>query len=384
MHVCITKFKTMSLKTLRTTALLTLTILAAASCKEEEETTLPSLGGNISIEGLELFMDASSSGTRTLKLTPKGAEHPEGKEMGYYWKISPVMTKYDTTRYENGLDKSGKPSDGSFEYTLKDSLGTYTIYCYAYASGYSGTYAVGYTTLVKSGENGSIRGTGIYDDTHHIPGTDYRYTTVGDMEWINSNLHSDPKGAPFRNSEAMGNVFGRYYNYNDAVEACRQLPEEGWRLPTEKDWLNLAEWLLKGNDNAPVLKEYENIYWDKEKNGTPTIASQLMADGSFNSFKMWEYWPAVGDITNRSGLAFIPTGYANLGVTPAVKSGSRYPQANFEGVYDYAVFWTADEVEGESDMAYYRYIFGTQPHFMISKGNKETFGASVRCVRESR
>ena len=83
MHDCITKFKTMSLKTLKTAALLTLIILAAGSCKKDEETTYPSLGGEISIEGLELFMDASSKESRTLRLKPSGAIHPEGKEVGY-------------------------------------------------------------------------------------------------------------------------------------------------------------------------------------------------------------------------------------------------------------------------------------------------------------
>ena len=125
-------------------------------------------------------------------------------------------------------------------------------------------------------------------------------------------------------------------------------------------------------------------FWDKDVNGTPTLASQLMADAYFNSEQMWTYWPEVGDITNRSGLAMIPTGYASLGITPAVKSAADYPNAKFEGLFDYSVFWTSSEVEGEEGMAYYRYIYGNQPHFMIGKGSKEAFGASVRCVRDSK
>ena len=111
----------MRVKTLKTTALLTLSVLAAIACKKDEETTaLPALDGSVSIIGLEEFMSAASEKTRTLKLKPAGASHPEGGELGYCWKISPLMEKYDTTRYANGLDKSGKPSDGSFEYVLKD------------------------------------------------------------------------------------------------------------------------------------------------------------------------------------------------------------------------------------------------------------------------
>ena len=58
-------------------------------------------------------------------------------------------------------------------------------------------------------------------------------------------------------------------------------------------------------------------------------------------------------------------------------------EAKFEGLFDYAVFWTEDEVEGEEGLAYYRYVMSTLPHLMIGKGNKEAFGASVRCVRTS-
>ena len=372
----------MSLKKLSITTFLTFSILAIASCKKEEETTTyPSLDGVVSILGLDEFVDAT--GNRTLKLKPTGPIHPEGNGLGYCWKVVPLMEKYDTTRYENGLNKKGQESDGSFEYKLKDSLGTYTIYCYAFASGYSSSYAVGYTTLVRAGAGGSITGTGINDDTNDAEYKDYRYVTIGNTDWINTNMYEENNaGAPFRNAPVMSRIFGQYYNYDDAVNACKSLPRDEWQLPTENDWIELAQWLTKGNENAPEIKAYENIYWDKAVNGTPTLASQLMVNGSFNSEEMWTYWPAVGDITNRSGLAFLPTGYANLGVTPA-KSGSNYPDATFEGLFDYAVFWTASEVEGEEGMAYYRYIYGTQPHLMIGKGNKETFGASVRCIRRN-
>ena len=302
--------------------------------------------------------------------------------MGYCWKISPIMDKFDTTRFETGLNKDGRPSDGTFTKQIKDSLGTYTIYCYAFASGYSSTYAVGYTTLVRSGSNGSITGTGIYENTEDVGYKDYHYVTVGNTDWINSNVYenSNSSGIAFRNAKVMSSIFGQYYNYEDAKYACEAIGDGDWRLPTENDWIELVTWLTKDNEKAPEIKAYENIYWDKAVNGTPTLAAQLMVNGCFNSEEMWTYWPAVGDLVNRSGLAILPTGYANLGITPA-KSNSIYPNVTFEGLFDYAAFWTASEVEGEEDMAYYRYIYGKQPHLMIGKGHKETFGASVRCVR---
>ena len=372
----------MSLKKFRIAVILTLGLLASLACKKEEETTsYPSLEGNISIVGLEEFVEASDD--RVILLKPSGAVHPEGKEMGYCWKVTPGMDKFDTTRFENGLNREGTPSDGSFGFKIKDlSLETYTVYCYAFASDYSSTYAVGYTTLVKAGPNGSIQNTGVYENTEEVEeDNSYRYVTIGNTDWINMNIYEDTSysGVAFRNANVMSNIFGQYYNYADAVSACNSIGENDWHLPTENDWIEMVKWAVKDNTNAPEIKPFSNIYWDKELNGTPTLASQLMADGYFNSEVMWAYWPAVGDITNRTGLAFIPTGYANLGITPSVKSS--YPDACFEGLFDYAVFWTASEVEGEEDMAYYRYVYGYEPHLMIGKGNKESFAASVRCVR---
>ena len=364
---------------------MTFAIFAAVSCKDEDEsTTYPSLEGNISIVGLEEFVNAD--GNRTLKLKPVGAEHPEDKEMGYCWKVTPLMEKFDTTRFESGLNREGKTSDGSFEYTLKDSLGTYTVYCYAFASGYTSTYSVAYTTLVRSGVNGSITNTGIAEDSSEVEEENYYYITAGNIDWINSNVYENATtdGVPFRKSEVMSTIFGVYYNYDDAKQACENVGEGDWRLPTEEDWIEMVKWAVKDNSQAPDITPYSNIYWDKKVNGTPTLASQLMADAYFNSEQMWLYNPAVGDITNRTGLAFIPTGYANLGITPSVKSIADYPDVAFYGLYDYAVYWTGSEVEGEEGMAYYRYVRAGQPHLMIGKGNKESFGASVRCVRDTK
>ena len=364
---------------------MTFAIFAAVSCKDEdEETTYPSLEGNISIVGLEEFVDAK--GDRTLRLTPAGAEHPEGKELGYCWKIIPLMDKYDTTRFESGLNREGKTSDGSFEYQLKDSLGTYTVYCYAFASGYSSTYDIGYTTLVRSGANGSITNSGIYDNSSEVEEENYRYVTIGGLDWINANIYENAStdGIPFRKAAVMSEIFGVYYNYEDAKQACASVGEGEWRLPTEEDWIEMVTNTVKDNPQAPEITPYSNIYWDKKVNGTPTLASQLMADANFNTEEMWIYNPAVGDITNTTGLAFLPTGYVNLGITPSVKSVADYPEARFDGLYDYAVFWSGSEVEGEEGMAYYRYLRAGQPHLMIGKGSKESFGASVRCVRDTK
>ena len=368
-------------------------ILSIISCnKDEDTTTAPSLEGSLKIEGTKIFIGADKT-SRTITLKPSGGVHPEGKTLGYYWKVSPVMTSYDTTRYENGLNKKGEESDGTFTYEIKDSLGTYTIYCYAYASGYTGLSTYAYTTVVRGGVQPegsnievSITNTGVADSCTPIEGTDYYYTTIGNYDWTANNMADESKGTAFLGYDVMSGVFGRYYSYSEAKQICTELPADGgnaWRLPTDEDWVNLVKNITTDAKGEFSAEEHKDIYWDNKTTGKPSLAARLIADGYFNKEQLWTYWPEVGTPVNTSEMAIIPVGYANLGVTPDVPLKSNYPAALFEGTYEYAAFWTADEVENNTDQAYYRYLFTKDPHLMIGKGYKEAYGASVRCVRES-
>lgn len=356
----------MNLKNLNSIVFIIAASLCMISCKKDKETTIPpSLDGT-----LTFFVPAYIYPESEIKMMPSGVEHPDGKELGYYWKVTPSMSKPDTTRYENGLDKNGNPSDGSFSHTFSDTLRRYTIYAYAFASGYSYASSSAYSTVVKGGVDGSITNLGLKDKPAiEVNGISYPYITVGSTDWITRNIAAGNAGAPYRNCKAMDDVFGRYYSYEEALEVC----PEGWQLPTEEDWLALA-----AAAGAKETKPYDTI---------EGIASALMGNGYFNEELMWEYWPEVGDITNSTGFSAIPAGYATLGT----KDGSakvneyidyNYPQALFKGYTEYATFWTRDLVEGESGMAYYRYMISTQPDIMTGKGDVKSFGASVRCVRK--
>ena len=378
-------------------------ILSIISCNKDEDTTVsPSLEGSLKIEGAKTFIGADKT-SRTITLKPSGGVHPEGKTLGYYWKVSPVMTSYDTTRYENGLNKKGEESDGTFTYEIKDSLGTYTIYCYAYASGYTGLSTYAYTTVVRGGVQPegsdievSITNTGVADSCTPIEGTDYYYTTIGNYDWTANNmadktLNDTPMGVSFINYDVMSDVYGRYYSYNEAKQLCANLPSDGnpWRLPTDKDWVNLVKDITTDAKGDFTADEHQDIYWDNKTNGTPSLGARLIADVYFNDEKLWDFWPEMGEPENTSRMSVIPVGYANLGVYTDVPMKSNYPTALFEGTYEFATFWTSDEVEdndgveGNSPQAYYRYIFTKTPHLMIGKGYKDTYGASVRCVRNS-
>lgn len=331
----------------------------AASCdKEEEATVSPSLEG-----ALSFYAPSFIEPGQTLTMTPKGIEHPEGKEVGYYWKVSPSMKDNDTTRLENGLAPDGKESDGTLVYTFPDSLAVYTVTCYAFADGYTGSSSKKYVTTVQPGLNGSLTNIGIEATDPHITfeGQNYYYTKIGNLEWMRNSIGARTGGAPYGNVEIMSDVFGRFYNYDDAMNAC----PTGWRLPSEEDWLTLGAATGADTERFGVISG---------------VASKLMADAYFNGIKMWDYWPAVGTITNESGFSAVPAGYVNLGQK---SESGEYPEAVSNGVYEYAVFWTSEQVDEEQGMAYYRYLIANQPDMFISKGDKANFGASVRCVRDA-
>lgn len=334
----------MSLKKLNSIVLFAVVLLAAASCKKDDTETLPSL------DGLYFACPRFAAPGQAVTFTPKGVEHPEGGEVGYYWKVTPTMTKSDTTDI--------------YVHWFSDTLQTYTVYGYAFAEGYNGDSFSKDVIVVKSGLDGSLTQTGIQasDKKITVGGIDYYYTTIAGRDWFRNNLANPASGTAYYNEEIVSDIYGRFYSYNEAVNAC----PEGWRLPDEEDWMALAEAL-----GSPVTSKYQQF---------KDVTAKLLVNAYFNQDPILEYWPQVGDVNNESGLGLLPFGYANLGNSDA---SGKFPNADFEGMSEYVALWTADLVEGEEEMAYFRYLITDQPEMMVGKGDVNTFGASVRCVRDS-
>ena len=132
----------MSLKKLSLLVFAAAMILAVASCKkDDEDKTYPSLSG--------LYFDCPAfvAPGQVVKMTPKEVEHPEGGKVGYAWKVSPSMSTYDTTDV--------------YVHWFSDTLGTYTVNCYAFAAGYTGTSFSKEVVVVKGGLDGTLTRTGI-------------------------------------------------------------------------------------------------------------------------------------------------------------------------------------------------------------------------------
>ena len=311
---------------------------AVISCKkDEEETITPSLNGYLIIENLPEF---AAPGDKC-SLTVKGVSHPEGGEIRYYWKVLPSKPTADTTE--------------TFNFTFTDTLQTVTVQCYAFAEGYSGTSITAYATVVKGGTDGSIKGLEFPTDKITIDGTDYFYKQIGTQTWTLNNMARKTSGKGYRDYDIMSDILGRYYNYNEAVAVCESLGSE-WKLPALEDW--------------NILSSYISTEIKNDNSYAASTAAALMGNATFNGTLMWEYWPSVGQITNKSGFSAISAGYANLSSN------------SFTGTYEYASFWTSTSVENNDNSAYYTYIICDEPELFTGKGDKTSFGASVRCIKK--
>ena len=397
---------------IRKRTLLFISLLAAAaliSCKKDDDESLPYLNGALSVDfEPELPAYIAMNDQTVYKMIPKGASHPEGLEVGYRWRVTPAEeTSYQTSENE----------DGSFEYNFgedyKDTLCTVTVTCEAFADGYSSLSASYSTVIVCSGEKGSIQRAG-YDFKNGSSVTDTRdgnkylcYEAPDNKTWMQQNLAyagasgEDAIGAPYMDAEAMSNVFGRFYTWNEATggnagsdgSAIQGICPDGWHIPSDEEWTALAnatmrekypDWTDMPSDKdwsqneAKISREFmagelldpEIPDTDEDYDSDINYGKEARS-ATFNSEILWEYFSNVGDPTNRSGISAIPAGYA------------RYTDGfwNFSGAFEYAIFWTSTEDATNGNKAVCRVINNESQVVYRDAHDKSTFAASVRCVK---
>ena len=316
----------------------------SAGCKKEESTEYKSLTGSLSVSMPEYV---KAGFTKTFMIdTLMTLSCPDGDPLGYYF------TNPDTGKRDTLVTADGKIREHYYTVTVADKMATQTVALTAFlpeGSSYSGRSASAQFTIVRSGwdERGSI--------THFNPsssgseadprdGRKYYYNRVGDLVWMRQNLAWAGSGRAFENCDAMSDIFGRYYTWQEAQTAC----PDGWRLPTDAEWAALQ-------DGAEPGKNIDGL------------AGRLMGDLYFNGSKMWEYWRDV-KISDELGFSVMPVGYA-------MSEGDIFV---FDGVYAYAAFWTSDEADG---LGVCRYIYQDKDIVYRGRLSKTDFGASVRCVK---
>lgn len=154
-------------------------------------------------------------------------------------------------------------------------------------------------------------------------------------QWMTQNLDvATPSSYCYEDAEANCRQYGRLYTWDSARQACQSLGD-GWRLPTDDEWRQLA-------------KQYGGVSADSEDQGKTAFKS-LMTGGS-------------------SGFN-------------AVLGGGRSVDGQYARLEAHGFYWTASEIDAANGW-FYNFAKGGQAlHRQIGGGEKKE-GFSVRCVRE--
>ena len=82
-------------------------------------------------------------------------------------------------------------------------------------------------------------------------GQAYGVVEIGDQSWLSSNLNYETGNSVwYNNKKKFGKRHGRLYSWEEALTVC----PSGWRLPSDKDWTNLINYLGGAKQAGEDLK----------------------------------------------------------------------------------------------------------------------------------
>lgn len=320
--------------------------VAFSSCKkDEEEETLPSIGGDINYE-----LPAYTLTGATIDLVATGVTTPT-TGVKYSWLCSGI--RKDTVKTPE------------ITITIPDSLATYSVQLTISADGYYSRTITKNVTSVEPGFDQTITGIPRQKDSIlDARDNQWYYTTnIGNLTWFAQNLRWAGAGSGYAKADVMGLILGRLYTWQDATGGVSASglgngPQgacpAGWSIPTNEDWMDLAKTINKGTE-LPFVDNWKGL------------GEKVSIGAMFNGNKIWPF----------SGNTSISDQYGWL----ALAAGScTNDYNNYTGLFSYAFWWTA--TEKSATQANYRYIYYDQPDFPLNYTEKNAFGASVRCVKK--
>lgn len=155
-----------------------------------------------------------------------------------------------------------------------------------------------------------------------------------DEEWETAGENGEPAWCYYNNDSKMGKKYGKLYNWY-AVYDSRGLAPKGWRIPSDRDWSELVEYL--GKDNAGLKMKSTNN------------------------------WKDNGNGTNESGFSGFPGGY-------------RYYDGLFAGHTIGGGWWSSTLSIKDSDIAICHILNNNAEHLRKHRCGLYD-GNSVRCIK---
>ena len=190
-----------------------------------------------------------------------------------------------------------------------------------------------------------------------VDGNVYKTLKIGEQEWMAENLNvshyrngdiirqmqNDTEWTKFttggwcyyQNGSANVKTYGKLYNWY-AVNDIRGLAPKGWHIASDKEWIQLIDYL--GGEETAGGKLKASILWE--------IPNE--------------------DASNESGFSALP-------------GGMRLYNGYLFGIGYYACFWSSSE-DGNSN-AWNRYL-GNESSKVNRYSNYKQDGMSVRCVKD--
>lgn len=210
-------------------------------------------------------------------------------------------------------------------------------------------------------------------------GNTYRTIILGDQEWMAENLNArhyatgemirqirdhdewlrtqSSAWSFYENNSEYGRLYGRLYN-GRAVTDRRNICPEGWKVPSDDDWMQLEEYL--------GMPDYE--LGPRDPFDDRGVSSQIGVKLKTMDTSVWRSSRSITG--NASGFSALP-------------AGVRYSDgfiSTFTGEGSSTTFWTSTVVEHHNAM-FARSLSGSYEGI---GGFVRPFGSgmSVRCIRE--
>ena len=185
-------------------------------------------------------------------------------------------------------------------------------------------------------------------------------------EWVNAANNKQPAWCYYENDPANENEYGLLYNWY-AVSDPRGLAPNGWRIPSEKDWVKLIRFHGGGIVTGASIKAIGR--W-------PIIKMiDIPCEECANWFFIKKAFCKCEKCQNTRVLKPQSTGFY------ALAGGKRNAQGLFGRIKEGGYWWCSTECNEFT--AFSRRLYHLDNFFSNYIYNK-TYGLSVRCIRNEK